>query len=319
MDLLADVLAVGGVRGTAGARLEATAPWGIIWRDITGAAFYAVTSGTAWLGLPGQPPRQLMPGDVVLLPNGTSHTLRSDPDTLVSTHDCSAAEAARACGGVLRMGSGEVQTHILGASYHYDPAVSTQVLTTLPELVHIRATNGGSCLDDTVRLLSRELACPQLATTLVLNRLVDILLVQLLRVWLAERPAEAQGTWLGVLADPLVSVALAKLHEDPARPWTTELLAAELATSRSTLTRRFRDVTGESPGGYLTRWRMDLAAIRLRDTDDTLDTIARSVGYTSVYAFSRAFNRARGQAPGHYRHTARETRHAHLESLPAAH
>jgi AraC-like DNA-binding protein len=314
MDLLADVLAVGGVRGTAGARIEATAPWGIAWRGIAGAAFYAVTSGTAWLGLPGQPPRQLMPGDVVLLPKGTGHTLRSDPDSPVSQHDCSTAEAARVCGGLLRIGSGEVQTHILGATYHYDPAVSTQVLTTLPELVHIRATNGGSCLDDTVRLLSRELAHPQLATTLVLNRLVDILLVQLLRVWLAERPAETQGTWLGVLGDPLVSVALAKLHEDPARPWTTELLAGELTTSRSTLTRRFRDITGQSPGGYLTRWRMDLAAVRLRDTDDTLDAIARSVGYTSVYAFSRAFRRARGQAPGYYRHTARQAR---LESLPA--
>ena len=306
MDLLANVLAVGGVRGTAGARIEATAPWGIAWRGIPGAAFYAVTSGMTWLGLPGQPPRPLMPGDVVLLPNGTRHTLRSDPDAFVNPRDCSVAEATRTCGGVLRIGSGEVQTHILGASYYYDPAVSTQVLTTLPELVHIRATHSGGCLDDTVRLLSRELAHTQLATELVLNRLVDILLVQLLRAWLTEKPAEAQGTWLGVLTDPLVSVALAKLHEDPARPWTTDSLAAELATSRSTLTRRFRDSTGESPGGYLTRWRMDLAAIRLRDTDDTLDTIARSVGYTSVYAFSRAFSRARGQAPGHYRHTARE-------------
>lgn len=315
MDLLANVLAVGGVRGTAGARIEATAPWGISWRGIPGAAFYAVTSGTTWLGLPERPPRQLMPGDVVLLPKGTSHTLRSDPDIPVSARDCSTAEAARVCGGVLRLGSGEVQTHILGATYHYDPAVTTQVLTTLPELVHIRATNGGSCLDDTVRLLSRELACSQLATALILNRLVDILLVQLLRVWLAERPAETKGTWLSVLADPLVSVALAKLHEHPARPWTTELLAAELATSRSTLTRRFRDVTGESPGGYLTRWRMDLAAVRLRDTDDTLDTIARSVGYTSVYAFSRAFSRDRGQAPSRYRQTARETRRTPLESL----
>jgi len=308
MDLLAHVLAVSGVRGTAGARIEAAAPWGIAWRDTTRAAFYAVTSGTAWLGVPGQAPRQLMPGDVVLLPNGTGHTLGSDPDFPVSPHECSVAERARVCGTVLRLGAGEVQTHILGASYDYDPAVSTQVLTTLPELVHIRAANGGTCLDDTVRLLSRELACPQLASALVLNRLVDILLVQLLRVWLAERPGEAHGTWLGVLADPLVSVALAKLHETPARPWTTELLAAELATSRSTLTRRFREVIGESPGAYLSRWRMDLAAIRLRDTDDTLDAVAHSVGYTSEYAFSRAFRRARGQAPGRYRARTRQPR-----------
>jgi AraC-like DNA-binding protein len=303
MDLLADALAVGGVRGAVGARLEAGGRWGVSWHRISGAAFYAVTAGTAWLGVPGQAQRQLMPGDVVLLPNGTAHTLRSDPDAAVNP--CSRAEHARACGGPLRLGHGDVQTHILGASYDYDPAVSTQVLATLPDVVHLRANNGGNCLDDTVRLLSRELAHPQLATAFVLNRLVDILLVQLLRVWLSGRPPEAQGSWLGVLGDPVVSVALTRLHEDPARAWTTDLLAAELAISRSTLTRRFRTVTGETPGGYLTRWRMDLATVRLRDTDDTLDNIARSVGYTSVYAFSRAFRRARRQAPGQYRTGAR--------------
>jgi AraC-like DNA-binding protein len=71
--------------------------------------------------------------------------------------------------------------------------------------------------------------------------------------------------------------------------------------SRATLPRRFLAVAGETPGSYLTRWRMDLAALRLRDTDNTLDTIARSVGYTSVYAFSRA----RAQAPGRYCVTSR--------------
>ncbi len=306
MDLLAETLAVGGVRGAAGARIEASGAWGILWHRIAGAAFYAVTCGTAWLDLPGHPPRQLMPGDVVLLPNGSEHTLRSAPEAPIIPQLCTAAERARKCGGVLRLGSGDVQTHILGASYDYDPAVSIQVLSTLPELVHIRADHGGGGLDDTVRLLSRELARPQIATEFVLNRLVDILLVQLLRVWRTEKPAETRGTWLGVLGDPLISVALVKIHEDPAKPWTTDLLAAELSTSRSTLTRRFRETTGRTPGDYLTQWRMDLAAVRLRDTGDTVDAIAHSVGYTSVYAFSRAFRRARRQAPGQYRASARE-------------
>ncbi|WP_236789055.1 AraC family transcriptional regulator [Amycolatopsis sp. GM8] len=305
MDLLADVLAVGGVRGTAARRVEAAEPWGMSWREISGAAFYAVTAGTTWLGLPDSPPRQLLPGDVVLLPTGTGHTLTSDPAG--AANPCEHMAPARTPSGekVMRFGSGETTTHILGACYEYDPAVSTQIITLLPEIVHIRADNGATCLDDTVRLLARELAHPQLAASVVLDRLVDILLIQLLRVWLAGKPAEAQGTWLGVLDDPLVGVAMAKVHEDPARAWTTETLAAELAVSRATLSRRFLVVAGETPGAYLTRWRMDLAAIRLRDTDDTLESIAHSVGYTSVYAFSRAFRRARAQAPGRYRVEAR--------------
>ncbi|HEY4020157.1 MAG TPA: AraC family transcriptional regulator [Pseudonocardiaceae bacterium] len=305
MDPLADVLAVAGVRSTIGSLFEAGENWGVDCTGIGAAAFYAVTAGTAWLTVPSRPPRQLMPGDVVLLPTGTAHTLSSAPGAAARGCEGAGTEQASVCGTVKRLGSGEVQTHILGASYDYDPTVSIQVLTLLPEIVHIRAENGGSCLDDTVRLLSRELAHPQLAGAVVLNRLVDILLVQLLRVWLAEHPADAQGSWLGVLGDPLVSTAMTKLHQDPARAWTTESLAAELAISRTTLARRFRTVAGETPGSYLTRWRMDLAAVRLRDTDDTLDVIARSVGYTSVYAFSRAFRRARQHAPGRYRNAAR--------------
>ena len=305
MDLLADVLAVSGVRGTVGARIEAGESWGVWWTGIPGAAFHAVTAGVAWLGVPGQAPRKLMPGDVVLLPIGTEHSLSSDPDAVASPCDHAAVERARADGGILRFGSGPVRTRVLSASYEHDPAVSTQVLTLLPDVVHIRADNGGGCLDDTVRLLARELAHPQIATAVVLDSLVDILLVGLLRAWLAAEPARSEASWLGVLGDPMIGEALTKIHGDPARSWTTATLAAEISVSRATLSRRFPAVVGQTPGAYLTRWRMDLAALRLRDTDDALETIARSVGYTSVYAFSRAFSRARSEPPGRYRITSR--------------
>jgi AraC-like DNA-binding protein len=305
MDLLGDMLAVGGVRGALGARIEAGGRWSLSWQPVRGAAFYAVTSGTAWLTMEAHEPRQLMPGDVLLLPSDTPHALGSTPaDALVAPiRDCDGNLMAD--GSALRLGTGEVQTHILGACYRYDPTVTTQVMTALPPVLHIRADHAGTGLDDTVRLLSRELASPQTATPYVLNRVVDILLVQLLRAWLSAKADNVRGTCLNALTDPVVSAALAQLHEEPARPWTTESLASTLTISRSTLTRRFQAVLGAAPADYLTRWRMDLAAIRLRDTDDTLDTIARSVGYTSVYAFSRAFRRSRSQAPGQFRTAAR--------------
>lgn len=308
MDLLADVLAVAGVRSVLGARIEASGRWSAAWSSVRGASFYAIGSGVAWLTPADGSLRQLMPGDVVLLPDGGSHMLASAPDAsdaVVRARDCVVAERARSDGEVLRLGSGEVETHILGATYEYDRTVSIPILAMLPAVLHIRADNSGTSLDDTVRLLCRELASPQLATGVVLNRLVDIVLIQLIRAWLASEPDAIQGTWLGVLHDPVVSAAMTKLHSDPGRQWTADALAAELDISRTTLARRFRDVAGEAPGAYLTRWRMDLAAIRLRDSNDTLDTISRSVGYTSVYAFSRAFRRSRGQAPGRYRSLSR--------------
>ncbi|WP_243793456.1 AraC family transcriptional regulator [Saccharopolyspora gloriosae] len=304
MDLLADVLSRTGVRGSVGARIIAGQEWGLASTCTTGAGFYAVTAGTAWLSVPGRSPRQLISGDVVLLPNGSEHTLSSAPDAEVTVHGCPAAERAEAEGDVRRLGTGAAQTHMLGASFVSDAASSTQVLAALPDLVHVHAEHCGE-LDDTIRLLSRELARPKIAAAVVLDRLIDILLIQLLRAWLDENPPEVSGTWLGVLCDPVVRDAMTALHQDPARPWTTEVLAAQVAVSRATLTRRFLLTVGEAPGSYLTRWRMDLAATRLRDTDDTLETIARSVGYTSVYAFSRAFSRTRGRAPGRYRIDAR--------------
>ena len=308
MDLLADVLAVSGVRGTVAARIEAGHSWGYRATDIRGAAFHAVTAGTAWVTAVGHPPIQLMPGDVILLPHGTEHSLASDPDAPDEPYDLELAERARASGDPLPIGIGPVQTHALCAHYAHDPAVATQILALLPDVVHIRADNGGSCLDDTVRLLARELAHPQIATSVVLNSLVDILLIQLLRVWLAARPTPLTGSWLGALSDPLIGQALTALHTDPARAWTTSSLAAETAVSRATLTRRFQTVTGQTPGAYLTQWRMDLAALRLRDTDDSLETVAAAVGYTSVYAFNRAFSRTRDQPPGRYRITSRAGR-----------
>ena len=305
MDLLADVLAVSGVRGTVGARVEAGESWGFWRSSIPGAAFHAVTAGVAGLGLPDRPPTKLMPVDVVLLPTGAEHGLSDGPEAVARPYDHDDAEGARTDGGVYRFGTGPVRTRILCASYEHDPAVSTRVLASLPGIVHVRADNAGGSLDDTVRLLARELAHPGVGTSVVFDRLVDVLLVQLLRAWLEAEPARSEGSWLGVLGDPVIHEALTKLHEDPARAWTTATLAEEINVSRATLSRRFPAVVGQTPGAYLTRWRMDLAALRLRDTDDPLEAVARSVGYTSVYAFGRAFRRARSLPPGRYRTTSR--------------
>jgi AraC-like DNA-binding protein len=305
MDVLAEVLAVSGVRGTLGARIDAGEDWGWWAARSAGAAFHAVTSGTVWVATAGAAPVQLVPGDVLLLPGGAEHVLASDREALQRTGEHASDPYEQASTGVVRMGSGPVRTHVLCAYYHHDPAVTTQVLSLLPDVVHIRAGHADGGLQDTVRLLARELADPQLATTNVLNSLVDILLVQVLRAWIADGSADAGRSWLRVLGDPVVGTAVARLHEDPARAWTIEDLAREASVSRATLSRRFPALLGETPVAYLTRWRMDLAARRLRDTDDPLERIAQDVGYTSVYAFSRAFARSRSQPPGRYRVSSR--------------
>jgi len=305
MDVLSDVLAVSGVRGSAGARIGAAGTWGVSWSGDRDAIFYAVTAGMAYLTPDGEPARLLMAGDLVLLPTGVAHSLSSEPGAEIHSCDVVAAEKARQEGALLRLGDGDVHTHVLGASYSHDPATSTPVFTLLPRVIHVRAHAADPDLSDTVRLLGRELARPRIATNVILDRFVDVLLVQLLRAWL-ESGTTPDTSWWGVLRDPVLLDAVTKIHEHPEHPWTTESLAREVAVSKTTLNRRFVARTGQSPGTYLTRWRMNIAARRLRDTDDSLESVAESVGYTSVYAFSRAFHRERKLPPARYRSSARQ-------------
>ncbi|MGO9955748.1 MAG: AraC family transcriptional regulator [Solirubrobacteraceae bacterium] len=311
MDLLAEVLSLSDVRGAVGARIEAGEDWGWWWRSETPrASLHAVTSGTVWIGLPGQAPLQLLPGDVILLPGGAEHALGSDPVATTRTSATTFDQWHPTGSGTVAIGNGPTRTHVLCAEYDHDPSVTTQVLDLLPAVVHIRAgSDNDELIHDTVRLLGRELTGTHAAAAVVLDRLIDVLLIQVLRSWLASGEA-VEPSWLGAMSDSIVGAAVTKLHEDSAKPWTTAMLAREVDVSRATLARRFTAVTGESPGAYLTRWRMDLAARQLRDTNHSLEAIAESIGYSSVYAFSRAFRRAHSQPPGRFRVAVRASRPA---------
>ena len=308
MDALTGVLAVAGVRGTIAATVNAAEPWGLTLDAIPAAAFHAVAEGAAWLRVHGNGDNSgiwLAPGDIILLPGGAAHTLASAPAARTQPWSRLAAAQALAPGGEISVGTGTAQTRIMCASYHQDPAVTLPLLTLLPEVLHIPASRANAGLDATLRLLAHELAQPQPGAAAILNRLVDILLVQVLRIWLTTVSGPGPASWLSALADPVAGPALAALHAHPGRPWTVESLAASVGVSAATLARRFTAMVGQPPAAYLTRWRMDLAAQRLRDTDDTVAAIARSLGYTSEYAFNRAFTRHRRIPPGRYRSQAR--------------
>jgi AraC-like DNA-binding protein len=132
-----------------------------------------------------------------------------------------------------------------------------------------------------------------------------MLLIAVVRHWLGAQAGDESPSWLHALRDPAIARVLAVLHERPAEPWTVATLAREVHLSRATLARRFAELVGEPPLTYLAGWRMHLAAQRLKYSADSVETIAREVGYTSEYAFNRAFSRHRGQPPGRYRRLAR--------------
>jgi len=306
VDTLTDVLDLTGVSGSVAARLVAAEPWGLRLDAVPGAAFHAVSAGTAWLTIDDGASVHLMPGDAALLPSGKQHSLASDPDVRLQPFDHSSAEAALERGEAMIIGEGAASAHILCASYRHDPLATIATFKLLPDVVHIRAAEAPHALRTTLQLLGDELRQPAPGMRTVLNHVVDVMLIQILRAWIAGTDAARQApSWLRGLSDPITRTALAELHDDPGRPWTMHDLARRVGVSRATLGRRFASEVGLTPGEYLTTWRMELAARRLRCSDDPVGAVAHSIGYTSEYAFNRAFARHHGMPPGRYRSTQR--------------
>ena len=134
----------------------------------------------------------------------------------------------------------------------------------------------------------------------VLDRLLDLLMIAALRAWFS-RPEAATPAWYRALGDTVVGRVLRLLQDEPAHPWTVATLATKAGVSRAALARRFGELVVEPPMTYLTGWRLALAADRLRETDDTLEAIARHVGYGSAFALSSAFKRVYGVSPQEHR------------------
>ena len=145
-----------------------------------------------------------------------------------------------------------------------------------------------------------EIAADRVGSDTVLAKLSELLFVEALRHYVEELPKQGAG-WLKGLKDPFVSRALSLLHGHVARDWTVEDLARDVGLSRSALADRFTRLIGEPPMRYLARWRIQVAAQQLRNSDAPLARIAEQVGYDSEAAFNRAFKRSFGVPPATWR------------------
>jgi AraC-like DNA-binding protein len=310
VDPLADVLDLSRVSGAVMAQLIAHEPWGVAVDPVPGAVFHAVVAGSCWLRMPDRAPQRLMPGDVVLLPTNTPHELVSTADGPTEPLAQFDKDQRRTRDGDVVIDGPGACTRVLCAAYEYDHDVAHPLMSQLPPELYVPAgvpgDDGGVAA--TLRLLALELGGHPPGSRAAVGRLIDVMLIHVMRAWLRMQESDDDAGWLLALRDPVVAGAMDCIHGRPSEPWTIDSLARAVNVSRATLARRFSDLVGETPLGYLTRWRMDLAAQRLRDTDDTIAAVAAAVGYRSEYAFSRAFARHRGIAPGRYRRQSRERR-----------
>jgi AraC-like DNA-binding protein len=264
--------------------------------------FHIVAHGSCWVAGTDGARHWASDGDVIVLPYGDRHTIggvaEADPvpiNTLLDPLPWADLPLLRHGGG------GAVAELVCGYLYSEDPLFDPAMRALPPAFVVRLPDDVGAGWVRASVTYALEHAVPSNATTNpITTRLPELVLIEVLRVHLASAPAADRG-WLAALRDPVLAPALSLLHTSPEKKWTVADLASGAAVSRSILDERFRQVLGRSPIRYLTEWRMHLAEELLTTTDLSVVTVARRVGYDSEEAFSRAFKRAHGLSPSHWR------------------
>jgi AraC-like DNA-binding protein len=307
MDALTGLLDGPRARGAFLLRSIMDPPWSVRVQDRAPLSLVAIMRGEAWVVPDDADPVRLVPGDVAITRGPDPFTFADDPATRpqVVIHPgqrCTTPDGkdlAQAMDlGVRTWGNDpDGSTTMLIGTYQMRGEVSRRLLEALPSLVVLP---DGAWNRSLVPLLGDEIVKDDPGQEVVLDRLLDLLLISVLRTWFA-RPDSGAPAWYRADSDPVVGRALRMLHNNPAASWTVASLAAATGVSRAALARRFTDLVGEPPMSYLTGWRLTLAADLLREPDATVGAVARQVGYGSPFALSAAFKRVRGISPQEHR------------------
>ncbi|QBI54916.1 AraC family transcriptional regulator [Streptomonospora litoralis] len=308
MDALTALLESPKARGAFLLRSMFTPPWSLRVEDRAPVSVVTMVRGDAWIIPEHGTPTPLHPGDVAAVRGPRPYTLADSLATPAQVTVGPEQRCTTSAGedvteymslGIRTWGDGlhDGASVMLSGTYQAPSEIGRRLLTTMPELLVQEADAGDATL---VSLLAAEIHREKLGQQLVLDRLLDLLLVSVLRNWLAT-DGDSAPAWYRAQGDPVVGPALRLVHENPAHAWTVAALAAKVGASRAGFARRFTSLVGQPPMAYLTSWRLTLAADLLHEPDATVDAVSRRVGYSSAFALSAAFKREHGMSPQEYR------------------
>ena len=249
-----------------------------------------------WLSKASSTPCCSTAGDCFLLPRGLPFRLTTDlalPPVLYNELSARMAMRPEA------PGISPDAHYIAGGHFALTGGHSEMLLQSLPPIVHIRRESDKAAMRWSLERMRDELRDPQPGSALIAQQLAYMMLIQALRLHLTDAANTGPG-WLSALSNRHMSIAISSMHADPGFPWTLQSLAERVGMSRSVFALRFRETVGTTPMQYLTRWRMLLAADRLKSCSDGLAAIAQTLGYDSESAFGKAFRRVMGCSPRQY-------------------
>jgi AraC-like DNA-binding protein len=269
------------------------------------SVFHLVTAGTCTVEIATGERRVVSAGDILLMPFADTHKFWSGEFAeMPVAYDLFRPGPIKGMWSINHGGGGQ-ETRMVCGFVESAEFLFTPVLRTLPPLLVERMGDNkvSALIAATVKEMLTLAGAAASGSELMLGRLMESLFVEVLRRYAARLPASVKG-WFAALNDPIVGRALQSVRRDPSRRWTVDGLAREAGTSRTVLTDRFNAVIGQTPIEYVTGWRMQIAAGRIRNGGGSLAAIAADSGYESEAAFNRAFKRVTGVTPGRWRDAA---------------
>lgn len=296
MDPLSEVLTLLRLQGAISGGFPVEAQTALVFAPHQGIKCYCVVEGCCWVAVDGnQQPLLLETGDCVFLTSGKSFSLATHPTAKRQPFVPPDSET-----GALTQVTPDQGAFILGGRYTFDSALADILLQALPAIIPVREGTGTNIMRSAMECLREEIQTSQPGGVLLSQQLVQIMLVQALRVFLQQEGEERIG-WLFALCDPQLKAALNLMHADPAFPWTLQELAHRTGMSRTVFAKKFKSRVGMTPMRYLSRWRMLLAGERLRSSREPISQISFSAGYDTESAFGRAFKKEWGCSPREHR------------------
>lgn len=272
-------------------RLEAAGHWGLSFPAVDRIKFVAVLRGRCCMVLPRGEVHDLEQGDVCLI-GRTPYVVASDPKTPAMEGLPLFTNPDR---DVVRLGGDE--SVLIGGGVSLSDAGMAFALDALPPFLHIGSSSpSATVMARTLGLLEMQAEVTAMGGTLVAVKLAEILLVEALRAYSADKDHTFVG-WISALGDRQIGEALRLMHGELAFAWTVPALAKRVGMSRSAFSDRFAGLVGRPPMDHLRGLRMALAQQMLEDGATDVGLVAAHVGYSSQSAFGQAFRRTFGRSP----------------------
>lgn len=294
MDILSDIINSTGLKGSLLAKSSYSKEWGLRIACDKSFGFHIVTQGSCYVKYKNMI-KKLETGDMMYVSRGVPHEIVSSPkqkgmdlDKFIAYLETRKEEAMNAT------------TTMICASYLAEDALHP-FFYEIPDVIQVNISDlpAHHPLHSALMLASQELDSGKKAD-IILERLADIMMYYILKHWVEKNPSEVSG-WIKVFREEKVLSVLESIHNKLNHPWTLDSLAASVGVSRATLANRFRDSLGLTPMDYLARLRIEKGKKLLKENDFSLEEVARKVGYSSSFAFSKAYKRFHGLSPSHDR------------------